>query len=116
MILRKKRRIRETPVDFQSSDKSMGRQWDVADIAANPEEYCLSKDMTLTVDRAIHCLPLRLRAVAELRLVHDLALHEIAANLNISIPAAKSRLYRAKRRIVRNLHRTAKARHPGKRD
>jgi RNA polymerase sigma-70 factor (ECF subfamily) len=112
MILRKKRRDCETSIDLMDSNENM-RQWDVADIAANPEEHCLLSDVMRTLDRAICRLPLQLRVVAELRLVNNLSLHEIAVTLNISIPAAKSRLFRAKRRIVGSLYMNTTLRHTG---
>jgi RNA polymerase sigma-70 factor (ECF subfamily) len=105
MILRKKRRTCETSLDFADSDET-ARQWDVVDMASNPEESCLFNEMTRAIDRAVCGLPLRLRAVTELRLSQHLALHEIADVLDISIPAAKSRLFRAKRRISGILYNT----------
>lgn len=114
MILRKKRRACEMQIDLMDSDENMRWQWDIADRAANPEERCLSNDMTRTLERAIWRLPLHLRAVAELRLLHNLGMREIAAILDISVPATKSRLLRAKRLTVRALHRSAAARRPGK--
>jgi RNA polymerase sigma-70 factor, ECF subfamily len=104
MILRKKRRHCETPFDSMDSDENARWQWGFADIAASPEECCLLNDMRRTMDGAICRLPLQLRVVAEMRLINDLSMREIAATLNISIPATKSRLLRAKRRIVRTLH------------
>jgi RNA polymerase sigma-70 factor (ECF subfamily) len=90
------------------SDASTKWQWDVADTAANPEEHCLFNEVAGIVDRAIHTMPLPLRRVTELRLVQNLDLPEIADTLDISIPATKSRLYRAKRRIAKTLRGTSK--------
>jgi RNA polymerase sigma-70 factor (ECF subfamily) len=111
MILRKKRRACEASLDFMDGDESTKRLWEVADIAANPEEHCLLNDMRRNLDRAICRLPSHLRVVAELRLVKNLSLREIAATLNISIPATKTRLLRAKRRIVGTLHGNSTPRH-----
>jgi RNA polymerase sigma-70 factor, ECF subfamily len=104
MILRKKRKICEISIDLVNSDENMKGQWDFVDIAANPEEHCLLSDMRRKMDHAIYGLPLNLRVVAELRLVKDLSLYDIATTLNISVPATKSRLRRAKRRIAGTLH------------
>jgi RNA polymerase sigma-70 factor (ECF subfamily) len=113
MILRKRRRTRETSIDLMDNDEDMRRQWEVADIAPTPEEHCLRNDMRRALNRAIFRLPLHLRIVAELRLFKNLSAHEIAAILNISIPATKSRLLRAKRRIVGSLHGNTTPRHRG---
>jgi RNA polymerase sigma-70 factor (ECF subfamily) len=112
MILRKKRRTCETSIDFMDNDENK-RQWDIADIAASPEEHCLLNDMRRTMDRAICLLPLPLRVVAEMRLAKNLSVREIAATLNISIPAAKSRLLRARRRIVGTLDSNTTSKHTG---
>jgi RNA polymerase sigma-70 factor, ECF subfamily len=105
MILRKKRRACEISIDLMDSGENMRRQWDIADIAPNPEEHCLINDMKQNLDHAICRLPSHLRVVAELRLVKNLSLREIAVTLNISIPATKTRLLRARRRIIETIHR-----------
>jgi RNA polymerase sigma-70 factor (ECF subfamily) len=107
MILRKKRRSCEMSFDFAESDENTGRQWEVADIAVNPEQHCLLNEITQTIGSAMSGLPSGLRAVTELRLVHHLALAEIAARLDITVPATKSRLLRARRRIVGALRQKA---------
>ena len=113
MILRKKRRACETSLDAMDSDENTRRQWDIADLTAGPEELCLLSDMRRTMDRAIRRLPLPLRVVAEMRLVKELSVNEIAATLNISIPATKSRLVRARRRILDFLDGNKTSRHTG---
>ena len=113
MILRKKRRTCETSLDSVDRDENTTRQWDIADIAAGPDELCLLNDMRRTMDRAIRRLPLPLRVVAEMRLVKELSVDEIAATLNISIPATKSRLVRARRRILGTPHGNNTSRHTG---
>jgi RNA polymerase sigma-70 factor (ECF subfamily) len=105
MVLRKTRRASETSLDFADGEGNMGWKLDLADIAPNPEDICFSNEMTRIIDRVISRLPLNLRAVTELRLVQDLALHEIAATLNITVSATKSRLLRARRRMAGSIHR-----------
>ena len=51
------------------------------------------------VRAAIAALPPRLRAVVVLRDIYDLSHEAIAAELGISVPAAKVRLHRARRRL-----------------
>src|ERR1700761_4857439 len=65
MILRKKRKKCETPIDLTDSDEHRRRQWGLADIAANPEEYCLLNDMRRTMDRAFCRVLLHLCCSAE---------------------------------------------------
>src|SRR5580698_1149165 len=61
MILRKKRRACETSINFTDSNGNVGWQWEIADLAANPEENCLFNDMMRTLNCAIGRLPLHLR-------------------------------------------------------
>jgi RNA polymerase sigma-70 factor (ECF subfamily) len=114
MILRRKRRTRETALCPLDSDENVRQLLEVADPAANPEEDCLFNDSRRIMDYAIRRLPLQLRVVAELRLVRNLSMQEIAAILNISVPATKSRLVRAKRRIAETLPRHAEPRNARK--
>jgi len=60
-------------------------------------------DLRDEVDRAIRDLPPRLRAVVVLRDVYDLSHEAIAAELDISVTAAKVRLHRARRRLREEL-------------
>jgi RNA polymerase sigma-70 factor (ECF subfamily) len=55
------------------------------------------------VNDALADLPPRLRAVVVLRDVYDLPHEAIAAELGISVPAAKVRLHRARRRLREQL-------------
>jgi RNA polymerase sigma-70 factor (ECF subfamily) len=105
MALRKKWRTCETSIDFVAGEDNSRWKWDVVDIAPNPEDICLSNEMTRMIDGVIARLPLNLRSVTELRLVHDLALDEIATTLNITVAATKSRLLRARRRMAGSVHR-----------
>ena len=114
MILRRKRRTRETALCPLDSDENVRQLLEVADPAANPEEDCLFNDSRRIMDYAIRRLPLQLRVVAELRLVRNLSMQEISAILNISVPATKSRLVRAKRRIAGTLQRHAEPRNARK--
>lgn len=116
MILRKKQRSCETSFDYTDSNENTRREWDVADAAADPEQHCLLSEMMQCIDRSLGGLPLRLRVVTELRLVQNLALGEIAARLNITVPATKSRLHRAKRRIVGSLHRDTPSKYTQRED
>jgi RNA polymerase sigma-70 factor (ECF subfamily) len=56
-------------------------------------------DLRRRVDDAVRELPPRLRAVVVLRDIHDLPHEAIAAELGISVSAAKVRLHRARRRL-----------------
>lgn len=60
-------------------------------------------DFRSDVSRAVNELPDRLRAVVVLRDIYDLPHEAIAAELDISVTAAKVRLHRARRRLRERL-------------
>ncbi len=80
---------------------------DVADddlrLAANPEASVEAAALRVRLQGALLGLPPRLRAVVVLRDVYDLPHEDIAAELGISVSAAKVRLHRARRRLREDL-------------
>jgi RNA polymerase sigma-70 factor, ECF subfamily len=72
--------------------------------AANPESALESVALRDRLHTALMGLPPRLRAVVVLRDVYDLPHDSIAAELGISVSAAKVRLHRARRRLREDLH------------
>ena len=80
---------------------------DVADddlrLAANPEASLEAAALRDRLQVALLSLPPRLRAVVVLRDVYDLPHEAIAAELGISVSAAKVRLHRARRRLREDL-------------
>jgi RNA polymerase sigma-70 factor (ECF subfamily) len=57
----------------------------------------------MRLERAVSGLPQTLRSVIELRQVDGRSLKEIARSIGISVPAAKSRLSRAKAKLRRSM-------------
>jgi RNA polymerase sigma-70 factor (ECF subfamily) len=64
--------------------------------AEDPEHDLIKREMTEVIRREIRHLPTIMRNVVLLRDVDDLPLSEIASRLGITVPAAKSRLVRAR--------------------
>lgn len=75
--------------------------FEAQDAAYNPEQLCDLHQRSRRLLRAIRKLEPRLRAPLEIQLVGELPVRDIASALNISVPAAKSRLYRARTRLAR---------------
>lgn len=101
MLLRKRRRRQE--VEIQNSPDSNGDlpMLDPTDSKPNQLSRVLYSENCDLLDKAIAALPIRLRAVADLFIFSELNLQEIGRILNISNTSAKSRLYRARRRLSR---------------
>jgi RNA polymerase sigma-70 factor (ECF subfamily) len=94
--LGKRSRHRHEEIDDESAGDDLR-------VAANPEA---SMEATALRDRlrvALLALPPRLRAVVVLRDVYDLPHESIAAELGISVSAAKVRLHRARRKLREEL-------------
>lgn len=75
--------------------------------AANPESALESGALRDRLQAALMGLPPRMRAVVVLRDVYDLPHDSIAAELGISVSAAKVRLHRARRRLREDLQQLA---------
>lgn len=106
MILRKRRNSRE--VSAQNSNES-GALWEVTDSAPDPEEEYVEKERAGLVREAITNLRLSIRRPLELHKLQGYSLEEMAAEIGVSVPAAKGRLYHAraalrKSKALRNIN------------
>jgi RNA polymerase sigma-70 factor (ECF subfamily) len=73
------------------------------DRALNPEAAYLRQERSVRLRRAIGSLGPTIRKAFSLHKVHELSLKETAETLGLSIPAVKSRLFRARTELRRSL-------------
>ena len=83
-------------------------------VAGAPAADALAvREVRRLLETEVRAIPPLLRRPFELRHVHDLPIVEVAARLGISVPAAKSRLLRARlelrRRLIRHQGRRGRA-------
>jgi len=98
MLRRKMRNHSELLIDHQDqSDSNPAIQ--IADRTPSAEERLRINQMDRHVHRAIQRLPSSLRVPLELQIAEDLPIRDLAIRLGVSVPAAKSRLLRARRRV-----------------
>ena len=98
MLRRKRRNHFEFSIDHDDqSDSNAAIQ--IADRTPSAEERLRINQMDRRVHRAIQRLPSSLRVPLELQIAEDLPIRELAIRLGVSVPAAKSRLLRARRRV-----------------
>jgi RNA polymerase sigma-70 factor, ECF subfamily len=101
MIMRKRRSRPETsfkqPLDFGEESSSL----DVLDNGMNPEQLYDQEQRCERIKRAIHKLDPTLRTTLLVRISKETSVREIAHDLNVSLASAKSRLYRARKRLTR---------------
>jgi RNA polymerase sigma factor (sigma-70 family) len=100
MMLRKKRGYVEISLSSSSGDQE-GSDWELPDRTQDIESHYLGLERGKWLMKAIRRLPPTLRSVIEIQLTGDLPVSDIARSVGISVPAAKSRLLRA-RAALRN--------------
>jgi RNA polymerase sigma-70 factor (ECF subfamily) len=100
MILRKRRRLAEVSFDSPSETEEAALRFEFRDTAPSPEHICVRRQGHARVVRSIWNLQPRLRQVIEMQIKDDYSIREIAQALDISQSAVKSRLSRARARLV----------------
>jgi RNA polymerase sigma-70 factor (ECF subfamily) len=105
MRLRKRRTAKTVSMDedVQTEDGSLPR--DFADWSPNPEQQYKQAELKAILQKTIQGLPPGFRTVFTLRDVEGLSTEETAEALNLSIPAVKSRLLRARLQLRERLSR-----------
>ena len=96
MILRKKRCHPEISIEGNNDDYEAPERREPRDLRPNPESRCVLRDRKQLLEEAILGLPVLFREVLQLRRTQECSVRELAEALGISVPAAKSRLSRAK--------------------
>jgi len=97
--------------DVQTEDDSLPRE--VADWSPNPEQQYTQAELKDILTRTIQGLPPSFRTVFVLRDVEGLSTEETAEALDLSVPAVKSRLLRARLQLRERLNRFFQKRNGG---
>jgi RNA polymerase sigma-70 factor (ECF subfamily) len=113
MKLRRRRPERTVSLDedVKTEDDSLPRE--VADWSPNPEQQYNQAELREILTRTIQGLPPTFRTVFVLRDVEGLSTEETADALDLSIPAVKSRLLRARLQLRERLSRYFQKRESG---
>jgi RNA polymerase sigma-70 factor (ECF subfamily) len=114
MKLRRRRPERMVSLDeeVKTEDDSMPRE--IADWSPNPEQLYTQAELRDILQRTIQGLPPSFRTVFVLRDVEGLSTEETADALDLSIPAVKSRLLRARLQLRERLNKYFRQRKDGK--
>jgi len=80
----------------QATEKYAARE----DLSPRPDEELQSAELRRHIESAVNSLPQNLKAIFLLRDVWEVSTEDSAAKLKVSIPAAKTRLHRA-RKVLR---------------
>jgi RNA polymerase sigma-70 factor (ECF subfamily) len=105
MKLRRRRTDRTVSLDedIETEEDKMPRE--VADWAPNPEQLYKQGELQEILGKTINGLPASFRTVFVLRDVEGLSTEETAEALELSIPAVKSRLLRARLQLRERLNK-----------
>jgi RNA polymerase sigma-70 factor (ECF subfamily) len=105
MKLRRRKPERSVSLDeeIRSEDDSLPRE--IADWSPNPEQQYTQAELREILSKTIQGLPPGFRTVFVLRDVEGLSTEETAAALELSVPAVKSRLLRARLQLRERLSR-----------
>jgi len=105
MKLRKRRTAKTVSLDedVKTEEDSVPRE--VADWAPNPEQLYNQSELQEILGKTIQGLPSGFRTVFVLRDVEGLSTEETAEALDLSVPAVKSRLLRARLQLRERLNR-----------
>jgi RNA polymerase sigma-70 factor (ECF subfamily) len=104
MVLRKRRTHPEVLLLSSFEEGDYHPSFEIKDSAYNPEQLCDLHQRRQRILHAIRKLEPHLRTPLEIQLDGELPVRDIANALNISVPAAKSRLYRARTRLARRVY------------
>ena len=110
MRLRRRRpeRMISLDEDVKTEEDSMPRE--IADWSPNPEQQYTQAELKDLLGKTIQGLPAGFRMVFVLRDVEGLSTEETAAALELSVPAVKSRLLRARLQLRERLNKYFKRR------
>ncbi len=105
MKLRKRKSDASVSLDdpYDTGEESLQRE--IAVWEPNPEQTYSREEIRSILEKAVDSLPPTFRAVFALRDIEELSTEETAAMLNLSVPAVKSRLLRARLRLREKLTR-----------
>jgi len=104
MRLRAARFAPQTSVD-EVFDSDGAFRLEVIDQRARPDQELGNEEALKLLNREINCVPPLLREVLVMRDLRQQVIGDIAADLGISVPAAKSRLMRARIELKRRLEK-----------
>ena len=104
MELRKRRGRRLVQLDGSDGEYAMWRL-DLVDRRVNVHRACESAELSGHLTRAMGSLKPILQEVLQLQLTFNYSQEEMAAMTNVSVPAVKSRLYRARSALRMSLGR-----------
>ena len=103
MLLRRRRALREVPIDDSSDDEGAPPALEIADASPDPEASCLQGERARILSAAVGELSPGMQRAVELQDLGELTTLETARYMGVSVSAVKTRLFRARRSLAKSL-------------
>jgi len=103
ILLRKRRALRELPLDDSSSDEGTTPALQIADASPDPEASYLHAERAQILSAAVRALSPGMQRAIELQELGELKTRETAQHMGLSVSAVKARLFRARRSLAKSL-------------
>jgi RNA polymerase sigma-70 factor, ECF subfamily len=110
MLLRRRKALREVPIDDPSNDEGTTPALEMADASPDPESSCLENEEARVLAEAIGQLRPAMRTAVVLTELRELSMLEAARHMGISVVAVKSRVFHARRKLGEALRRNMRSR------
>ena len=110
ILLRKRRTMREVPIDDSSSSGETTPALELADARPDPEVSCFQTEGARILSSAIGQLKPGMRRAIQLRELRELSVQETAEHMGVSVPAVKANVFRARRKLGQTLRHYMKPR------
>jgi RNA polymerase sigma-70 factor (ECF subfamily) len=110
MLLRRRKALREVPIDDPSNDAETTPALDMADASPDPESTYLQHEEARVLAEAIGQLRPAMRTAVELTGLRELSMLEAGRQMGISAAAVKSRVFHARKKLGEALRRNMRSR------
>jgi RNA polymerase sigma-70 factor (ECF subfamily) len=103
MFLRRRRALREVPIDDPSDDEGTPPALEIADASPDPEASYLQGERARILSAAGGEWSPGIQRAVELQELAELTTRETARHMGLSVSAVKTRLFRARRSLAKSL-------------
>jgi RNA polymerase sigma-70 factor (ECF subfamily) len=110
MLLRRRKALREVPIDDPSNDAGTTPALEMADASPDPESSYLEQEEARVLTEAIGQLSPAMRTAVELTGLRELSMLEAGRHMGISAVAVKSRVFHARKKLGEALRRNMRSR------
>jgi RNA polymerase sigma-70 factor (ECF subfamily) len=105
MLRRKSRMLREVSIDGKDANEEIAPPLDTPDSSPDPEASYSHREWGRMLSSAMEELSPRIRTAIQLRELDERSIKESAQMMGVSVPAAKSRVLRGRRKLRQTLNR-----------